>query len=789
MKSTNYPLTLPALVEDELFLYPFMITPIFLEDSQNIQAVDEAIKKESMLCVMPSRFEDSRDYKSLYDCGVIGNVMRKVPSPDGRVKILFQGYAKVRVLKQISKNPFCVSVDLIKPLSLESAKHTALLALLRENVGNLSTVSQYFPPDLLRTIEEDIGLDKICDLVLNTVRITKDIAYSFFIETNMEKKIMDLCDLIAKEIEANKLLKEIKNKVHSKIDKVNKEYFLKEQMKQIQKELGSDSQKEEELERFCEALEAKRPFMHEDAYKELSRQIERYERTHQDNSESLLLQSYIETALEIPFEKLAHKRLEIDAVAKQLDLDHYALKKPKERIKEYFAVRKLLEKRRVRDKDGAKVILCLIGPPGVGKTSLANSVAKALGRELIRVALGGLEDISELRGHRRTYIGAMAGRIVQGLIEAKQMNPVVVLDEIDKLSKGFRGDPSAVLLEILDPEQNSKFRDYYLNFNIDLSKVIFIATANESSSIIPALRDRMEFIELSSYTPSEKFEIAKRYLLPSERKKHGLKEAEFSVSDEGLETLISDYTREAGVRALRQRFAQISRKVATKLLLGEIKSLELTPQNIGEYLHKKVFESIRLEKNDVVGKVNGLAWTAVGGDVLQIETIRIKGKGELILTGCLGDVMKESASISFSLIKKLIDEGKIKPPKALFYKKDELIYKQYNIHLHVPDGATPKDGPSAGITMCTALASIFSNKLVRKDVAMTGEIDLLGKVMPIGGLKEKLIAAFKSGIKEALIPAKNYERDLCDIPKEVRDGMKITPVSSLEEVLKITLHS
>lgn len=788
MKTTKYPLTLPALVEDELFLYPFMITPIFLEDVQNIQAVDAAIKNESMLCVMPSRFEEGRDFKSLFDCGVIGNVMRKVPSPDGRVKILFQGYAKVRVLKEVKKSPFSVSVEQIEPEFLDDAKLKALTTLLRENVGHLSTVSQYFPPDLLRTIEEDIGLDKICDLVLNTVRIKKDEAYSFFIQTNMEKKVMDLCDLLGREIEANKLLKEIKNKVHIKIDKVNKEYFLKEQMKQIQKELGSDSQKEEEVESFYEKLELKKPFMHEDAYKELKRQIERFERSHQDNSESLMLQSYIETALDIPFEKLSKKKLEINAVKAQLDADHYALKKPKERIEEYFAVRKLLEKRRVKDKDGAKVILCLVGPPGVGKTSLANSVAKALGRELIRVALGGLEDISELRGHRRTYVGAMAGRIVQGLIEAKQMNPVVVLDEIDKLSKSFRGDPSAVLLEILDPEQNSKFRDYYLNFNIDLSKVIFIATANDRSLILPALRDRMEFIELSSYTPREKFEISRRYLLPSEMKKHALKEKELIISDEGLELLISDYTREAGVRGLRQRFAQLARKVALKILQGEVKEVEITPKNIASFLEKKVFEIQKQEGKDCVGKVNGLAWTAVGGDVLQVETIRIKGKGELILTGCLGDVMKESAKISFSLIKKLIDENAIKVDKKLLYKKDELAYKLYNIHLHVPDGATPKDGPSAGVTMCTALASIFSNKAVRQDVAMTGEIDLLGKVMPIGGLKEKLIAAFKADIKEALIPAKNYERDLCDIPEEVQAGMKITPVSTLEDVLKIALR-
>ncbi len=783
----NYPSNLPILVEDELFLYPFMITPIFISDSANMKALDLAIKNDSMLFVAPSKLENGRSFDEIYDCGVVGTIMRKVPLPDDRVKILFQGYAKARIIKPLSNKPLEAQIELIKEENLEATKKEALLDVLKEKVRVLANVSHYFSPDLLRTIDEGLDASRICDLILNTIRIKKHEAYEFFILTNLEEKLLKLIDLIAQEIEANKIQKEIKNKVHSRIDKVNKEYFLKEQLKQIQKELGSDSQKEDEVRDYYKKLESKKKFMHEDAYKEIKKQIEKFERIHQDNSEASMIQTYIETALDVPFEKVAKKKLDIKEVAKQLNHDHYALNKPKERIEEYFAVRELLEKRGIADKDGAKVILCLYGPPGVGKTSLANSVAKALKRELIRIALGGLEDVNELRGHRRTYIGAMPGRITQGLIEAKQINPVVVLDEIDKLNRSFRGDPSAVLLEILDPEQNSKFRDYYLNFNLDLSKVIFIATANDISNIPAPLRDRMEFIELSSYTPNEKFHITKKYLIPDELKKHGLKSSELDINDETIELIISEYTRESGVRNLRRKIAELCRKSAKKLLLEDIKKVSINVKNLNEFLDKKVFEIEKHDGENRVGQVNGLAWTSVGGDVLKVEAIKIKGKGELTLTGSLGDVMKESARIAFSVIKVLIDEGKIKIPKKMILDPKNNVYDSYNLHIHVPDGATPKDGPSAGITMSTAIASVFSDKKVRSDVAMTGEIDLAGKVLPIGGLKEKLIAAYKADIKIALIPKKNYERDLKDIPDEVKDNMKIIGVTDFDEVLKYAL--
>ena len=787
LQHSTYPAELPILVEDELFLYPFMITPIFLNDLANIKALDAALKNETMIFVAPSKFEGARGFDEIYDCGVIGTVMRKVPLPDGRIKILFQGYAKGKIIKRIAAKPLRAMIDIISQENASGAKNDALLAVLKEKVKALANISHYFSPDLLRTIEEGTDSARICDLILNTIRVKKQTAYEFFMQTNVEIKMTKLIDLLAEEIETSRLQKEIKNKVHSKIDQTNKEYFLKEQIKQIQKELGSDTQKEDETKDYYARLENKKKFMYEDAYKEIKKQIEKFERIHQDNSEASLIQTYIETALDVPFEKLAKKKLDIKEVAKQLDKDHYALQKPKERIEEYFAVRELLEKRGIEDKDGAKVIMCLYGPPGVGKTSLANSVAKALKRELVRIALGGLEDVNELRGHRRTYIGAMPGRIVQGLIEAKQINPVVVLDEIDKLNRSFRGDPSAVLLEILDPEQNAKFRDYYLNFNIDLSKIIFIATANDISAIPSPLRDRMEFIELSSYTPNEKFAIAQNYLIPDERAKHGLKASELSISKDACELIISEYTRESGVRNLRRKIAEICRKSVKKLLLSDTKKVSISPKNLSEFLDKKVYEIEKQSGQNAVGQVNGLAWTAVGGEVLKIEAIKIKGKGQLTLTGSMGDVMKESAQIAFSVVKTLIDSGKVRLPKHLTRKLKANIYDIYNIHLHIPDGATPKDGPSAGITMCVALASVFSEKKVRSDVAMTGEVDLVGKVLPIGGLKEKLIAAYKADIKTTLIPAKNYERDLKDIPLEVRENLNIIAVSDISEVLGYTL--
>ena len=793
-----FPTTLPIVVEDELFLYPFMISPIFLTDQKDIDAATDAMENNSLLFVTSSMEgkEGNRDFDAMYKVGVVGSIMRKVHIPDGRVKILFQGLARGEIVDPVQGDFNRAVIDVVALDSFDQLKVDALMGILRDKIKQLSSLNSHFPADLVRTIEENDEPHRIADLVSSMLKLDKEVAYALYIEPNIEKRLLGLIDVVTSEMEAAKVQREIRTKVHSKIEQTNKEYFLKEQLKEIQQELGMDTQREEEIASFREKITALKPHMNEDAYKEVSKQMDRFARMHPESAEAQTVQSYLEWVLELPFGKVSKKSLSVHDVSSELDKDHYSLEKPKERIVEFFSVRELAMLRGIKAKETGGVILCFAGPPGVGKTSLANSIATALGRPLVRMALGGLEDVNELRGHRRTYVGAMPGRLVQGLIEAKSMDPVIVLDEIDKVGRSMRGDPTAALLEILDPEQNSKYRDYYLNFNIDLSKAIFIATANDVGRIPAALRDRMEFIGLNSYTPKEKYEIAKRYLIPQELKKHALKRREFSISDKALKILIDEYTREAGVRNLRRRVASLMRKSARQLLEDRTKYvIRITKKNLNKYVDKKVFEISLVDAKPQIGVVNGLAWTAVGGDVLTIEAIKIKGKGLLQLTGSLGDVMKESVRIAHSVVKILIDQKKLEIdtsgiPKTLKEREDKInidpseVYKRYDLHIHVPEGATPKDGPSAGIAMVSAISSILSGKKIDNRVAMTGEVTLTGKVLPIGGLKEKLIAAYKAGVTKALIPAKNYERDLDDIPSEVKDNIKIIGVSNVDEVLK-----
>ncbi|PAF43071.1 endopeptidase La [Helicobacter sp. 11S03491-1] len=794
MQISNYgsfPSIIPVIIEDEVFMYPFMIAPIFISDEANIKAANKALEQNDLVfvsCAKNSQ-EQKRSKDSFYDVGVIGSIMRKVALPDGRTKLLFQGITKGRIISIENDNPLQALVDVITYKDYDADKINAIMEVLREKVTNLANISQFFPPDLLKTIDDNDDPNRIIDLISSILRLKKDQSYKLFASNDTEERLLFLIDLVIEEIQTQKLQKEIKNKVHNKMEQINKEYFLKEQLKQIQKELGIDKQRDEEIDQYYQKLEKLRPFLDKDTHKEIKKQIDRLSKMHQDSADANIVQNYIEWVLEIPFGKFAKKKLSIKNVQKQLDRDHYSLQKPKERIVEYFAVRELLNQRDKANTEGKGTILCFFGPPGVGKTSLANSIARAINRPLVRIALGGLEDVNELRGHRRTYIGAMPGRIVQGLIEAKEMNPVMVLDEIDKVGRSMRGDPTSVLLEILDPEQNVAFRDYYTNFNLDLSQIIFIATANDISNIPAPLRDRMEFISVSSYTPQEKEEIAKKYLIPQELKKHALKESEISITPLALKMIIEKYTREAGVRNLRRSIASIMRKCAKTILESKekIRKILITPKDLPLYLDKIVFEIDAALKENKVGVVNGLAWTSVGGDVLKIEAIKIKGKGILTLTGSLGDVMKESAHIAFSVIKVLIDSEilKISPKKSKKSKKDQEIqaYNLYDIHLHVPEGATPKDGPSAGIAMASVIASILCDVKTKSDVAMTGELTLTGSVLPIGGLKEKLIAAHKAGMKKVLIPEKNYQRDLGDIPEEVKKEVQIIPVKKIEDVL------
>jgi len=797
----NFPDRLPILIEDSIFLYPFMIAPIFISDEQNINAVEYAINNNKLITVAVSKNTTDKNTNEFYNVAVVGNIMRKITLPDGRVKVLFQGLEKVKIEEIVNGSPLMGIVDILPSLPYDTDEINAILDVLRNTINKYSKLNNKFPIDLIKTIEESFEPVRIADLVSSVIQISNEEAYNLFKETDINKRLLGIIDHLKKEIESYKLKNEIQKKVNTKLDKHQKDYILKEQLKTIQKELGTDDTRDKEIAEFRKKLKLLKKYMPKAGYKETKKQIDKLSRIHPDSGDASTLQTYIESVLEIPFDKKTKTKIEVEEVEEQLNIDHYAINEPKDRIIEFFAVKQLLENRKIETSKDSSTVLCFVGPPGVGKTSLANSIATALKRKLVRIALGGLEDVNELRGHRRTYIGAMPGRIVQGIIEAEQINPVVVLDEIDKVNKSFRGDPTAALLEILDPEQNNKFRDYYLNFNLDLSKIVFIATANDVGSIPAALRDRMEFIFLSSYTPSEKFEIMKKYLIPQEMKKHGLKSAEISFTKTGMETIIANYTRESGVRNLRRRVAEILRKVAKQLLIDPtIKKISINQKNLEEYLEKKTFEIEIRDKHNTIGQVNGLAWTSVGGDVLKIETVKIKGKGIMQITGSLGDVMKESARIALSVVKVLIDEKKLDVDKSqipLTIKEKEEnkelesseIYRRFDLHVHVPEGATPKDGPSAGITMATAMASILSNKKVRSDIAMTGELTLTGKVLPIGGLKEKLIAAYKAKITTALIPKKNYENDLKDIPDEVKLKMKLIPVTRVEEVLKYALVS
>jgi ATP-dependent Lon protease len=774
------PKHIPIISEMESFLYPFMISPIFISNSESVETIEFALENNLPVIITPikkSADDSSSPIEKIYNVGVIGSIMRKVALPDGRIKILFQGFKKAKVTDIISEKPILGSFELLNMVETSHLRTSALLEIVKDRVGELVKYNTKFPPDLINTIKDSEEAERVADLIASSLNLSLNDAYRTFIEEDIESRLFLLLQYIDDEIETAKVQKDIRSKVQTKIAKHNKEHFLKEQLKEIQKELGVDTQREEEIEEYKKKLESKKKFINEDAYKEIEKQLKRLLRMHPESADANTLQTYIEWVLEIPFGQESKKRLQISEVETQLNSDHYSLKKPKDRILEYFAVKELMELRGLKDSSGKGAILCFVGPPGVGKTSLANSIASAMKRKLVRIALGGLEDVNELRGHRRTYVGAMPGRITQGLIEAKEMNPVMVLDEIDKVGRSHRGDPTSVMLEILDPEQNSKFRDYYLNFDLNLSKITFIATANDISSIPAPLRDRMEFIHINSYTPQEKFQIAKKYLIPQEMKKHGLKLSEVSISKKALEDIIGSYTREAGVRNLRRRIADIARKSARKLLESrDISRVSISVKNIKEFLEKSVFEIDRVENIAKVGVVYGLAWTSVGGDVLKIEVIKTDGKGLLKLTGKLGDVMKESAQISMSVVKTLFDSG--------YLKSDiEQVYNKYDLHIHIPDGATPKDGPSAGITMTTAISSMLSGLKVRGDTAMTGEISLHGDVMPIGGLKEKIIAAHKAGIKYVLIPKKNYERDLVDIPDEVKESLEIKAVTRVEEVL------
>ena len=791
LEDYEFPMKIPVLRERNVFVYNFMIMPIFIEEEFNKNAINQSLENNLPLFVVKDKQGNGKEF---YDVGVIGTIMKKILLPDGKVKILFQGMAsgKIESIKNINKT-LIANVDQIhmKPYDEEKIKH--ITKILKDQLVSFTKVSNILPYDLLKSLLDTEDPARLSELIASSIKLDDDTAYSLFIQDDIEKKLTKLITILGQETDAIKIQRNLKDKIYSKMEKTNKEYYLKEQLKEIKKELGEESRSSEDVDEYKKKYNKIEKFLNDNAQTEVRKQIDHYERIHQEgSSESYVLQNYLDTVFDIPFGKYSKKKLKLQDVKDRLHKDHHALDKPKERILEHFAVREFLHNKKIDDSKLKGNILCFVGPPGVGKTSLANSISKALGRKLVRIALGGMEDISELRGHRRTYVGAMAGQLVQGMSEAKEMNPVIVLDEIDKVGRGYRGDLTSVLLEILDPEQNNAFRDYYVNFGIDLSQAIFITTANDAGKIPAPLRDRMEFIVIHSYTPEEKFHIAKKHLIPQEMKQHGVTSKEFAINNQAIEILIENYTREAGVRGLRRQISKLIRKGIKQILEEQTSKVSVTLKNLKSFLQKEVFEFDTIDKKDQIGIINGLAWTSVGGDILKIEAIKTIGKGLVHRTGSLGEVMKESSQIAFSVVKDWIDTDRIhidtgiiprmpnEKPEIKLHPSD--IYKRYDIHLHIPEGATPKDGPSAGIAMAVVAASIFTDRIIKRDIAMTGELTLSGKVLPIGGLKEKLIAAYKGKIKTVLIPQKNYERDLDDIPSEVRDNVTIIGVSNIEEV-------
>ncbi len=772
-QESKIPEALPLLPVRDIVIFPHMVLPLFVGREVSIKAVEEALGGDKMvlLTAQKSSEVESPRREDFYNVGTVGTIMRTLRLPDGRIKVLVQGITRARIVSIFQKHPFYrVGIEPLRepapidgPFEIEAAVRT-----VKDQMGKVVALGKFIVPEVISVVEnlEDPG--RLADMTASNLGLKVEIAQEILETTDPVKRLRKVSDLLGKELEVLTVQQRIQSEAKGEMDRTQREYFLREQIKAIQKELGEGDERSEEVHEFrTKIAEAKMP---EKVVKEAERQLKRLEKMHPDSAEAATVRTYLEWLSELPWSVSTRDRLGLVAAKKVLDEDHYDLERVKERILEYLAVRKIKEKMK-------GPILCFVGPPGVGKTSLGKSIARALGREFVRVSLGGVRDEAEIRGHRRTYVGALPGRIIQGIKQAGTNNPVFMMDEIDKVGTDFRGDPSAALLEVLDPEQNHSFSDHYLGVPFDLSKVVFIMTANQIDPIPPALRDRMEVIEISGYTTEEKVSIARNYLIPRQREEHGVSSEWVAFTDRAIEAIAMQYTREAGVRNLEREIAHVIRKVARKRVEGGKKRYRITPANLHRYLGVPKYLPEAEQEKDEIGVATGLAWTPVGGDLIRIEATLMKGKGALILTGHLGDVMKESAHAALTYIRSREKELGIRPD--LFAKND--------IHIHVPAGAIPKDGPSAGITMATALASILTGKPIRRDVAMTGEVTLRGRVLPIGGLKEKLLAARQAGMKKVILPARN-EKDLEEIPKHVRRGLDLIFADRMEEVLTAALH-
>jgi ATP-dependent Lon protease len=749
-----------------------MVLPLFVGREMSIKAIEVALEGNRMIFLTSQKDinVENPSPSDLYSVGTVGVIMRMLKLPDGRIKILVQGVARAKTAKFLQKEPFYqVEIkaipDIPAPASLETE---ALMRNVKEQIEKLVSFGKVILPDIMVVIENVDDPGKLADLAVANMGLKVEQAQEILEITDPVARIKRINEALGKEIELLSMQQKIQADVRGEIDKTQREYFLREQLKAIQRELGDTDDRSEDMRELREKInEAKLP---EKAAKEAEKQLRRLERMHPDAAEATMTRTYIEWLAELPWSKATKDNLDLKAAHKVLEEDHYDLEKVKERIIEYLAVRKLKEKMK-------GPILCFVGPPGVGKTSLGKSIARALGREFVRISLGGVRDEAEIRGHRRTYVGALPGRIIQGIKTAGNNNPVFMLDEIDKIGADFRGDPSAALLEVLDPEQNNSFSDHYIGLPFDLSRVMFITTANMTDPIPGPLKDRMEIIRLSGYTEQEKLGIAKSYLVPRQLTEHGITDKNISIPDKTILQVIAQYTREAGVRNLERELAHLCRKVARKIAEGETELFTVTPANLHKYLGVPKFMPEVEREQDEIGVVTGLAWTETGGDILYIEATTMRGKGALTLTGHLGDVMKESAHAALTYVRSRAGSLGIKPE----------VFGKTDVHIHVPAGAIPKDGPSAGVTMATALASVFTNAPVRKDIAMTGEVTLRGRVMPIGGLKEKTLAARRAGIRTMIIPKEN-EKDLDDIPKYLRKDMHFVFATTMDDVISSALR-
>lgn len=769
------PAELPVLPLRDIVIYPFMIVPLFVSRDRSIRAVEQALSQDRMILLVSQKDvnKEEPEQEDLYTVGTVAIIMRMLKLPDGRIRILIQGLSRCKVDAVTGKGEYVKAsvTPIVEPLAPENSLEVeALVRNVRGSMERAASLGKNISPEVLAIIANLDDAGRLADLAASNLELRVEDGQSVLDVEDPTPRLRRVNELLSKEIDVLTVQQEINTQARADIDRSQREYFLRQQLKAIQSELGEGNELYEEIEQYRDKiLKAKMP---ESAEEEALRQLKKLERMHPDTAETATLRNWLDIMTDLPWSKASKDNLNLKKAEKILNEDHYGLERVKERIVEALAVRKLREKPK-----GS--ILCLVGPPGVGKTSLGRSVARALNRKFIRLSLGGLHDEAEIRGHRRTYVGAMPGRILQGIQQAETNNPLIMLDEIDKVGADFRGDPSSALLEVLDPEQNATFRDNYLGVTFDLSNVMFMTTANVLDTVQPALRDRMEIISLSGYTEEEKLEIAKRHLVPKQIEENGLENADIKFDRKALTKIIAEYTQEAGLRQLEREIGKVCRKVARAKAEQEdaFKPMKITAENVKDFLRvSRIFNEGALKK-DEIGTVTGLAWTAVGGDILFIEAIKTKGKGKLMLTGQLGDVMQESAQAAFSYAKARSKDLGI----------DETVLDNFDIHIHLPEGAIPKDGPSAGITMATALVSVLSQRPVRKDVAMTGEITLRGNVLPVGGVKEKLLAARRAKIKTVILPAPN-ERDLEDLPQEVRDDLKFIFVENVRQVFDAALR-